>query len=63
MARNAESINFNIFKEHVLDAISAIRKGNKRPVNNTIYNFIKKNQSTNTDYTSIKDVVDLIVKK
>ena len=63
MARDADSINLNIFKEHVLEAISAIRKGYKKLENNIIHDYIKKNQATSTYYAFIKDVVKLLVKE
>ena len=40
MTRDADSINLHIFKEQVLEAISTIRKGHKRPEKDTIYDHI-----------------------
>ena len=50
MTRDADSINLHIFKEQVLEAISTIRKGHKRPEKDTIYDHIKNNQTTNQDH-------------
>ena len=43
MTRDADSINLHIFKEQVLEAISTIKKGHKRPEKDTIYDHIKNN--------------------
>ena len=42
MARDADPMNLNIFKEHALEAIQVIRNGDKWPHNNILYDHIRK---------------------